>query len=174
MGDGFDIVFSLNKFSYPDRFSGRYVYRVVVDPENPLTALSYVCDEVQVCDLANPDAPCFVEEGQCQDWGAYQDLLNGSGGGGGGDGGDGGGNGGNSGSSGGCDPQKCPCPGPAPICGSGSGCCCGENQFCGGSVLNSGVWSCASCNCVPGSVFGPIPGTCVNPWRPGGADGVGF
>lgn len=168
-----DVRFSLNKFAYPDRLSGRYVYRVVVDPENPLTALSYVCDSVDVCDLSNPDAPCFIEEGDCRAWGDYQDLLNNSGnGGGGGGGGDGGGGGSSSGSGGGCSAPQCPCPGPAPVCGSGDGCCCGVNQFCGGSSLNSGVWSCGGCYCVPGTVFG-VGGGCVNPWGAGGYDGIG-
>lgn len=164
-----EVVFSINKFEsipfpYPKQFDGKAKYDIVENPEGELRVLSYDCIEVQNCDLADPNVPCFVDIDQCNDWKSYQNLLGMGGDGGGGDGGGGGGD---------CSAPQCPCPGPAPICGSGVGCCCGENQFCSGSVLNQGVWSCASCNCIPGTTFG-VGGGCINPWTtPGGYDGVG-
>lgn len=168
------IRFSLNKgeipFPYPAKI-GNY-WGIVPAPPDPsfldgVGVLSVACEE-QVCDLSNPDAPCFVNQADCND---YANYVNNGGGSGGGDGGGGGGGGGPSSSGSSFDPcTGCPCPSPWNI--AYCGCCCGENQFVGGAWLESGGIQ-YRCNCMPGSVFGPIPGTCVNPWRPGGVDGIG-
>lgn len=166
-----DIVFSLNKVIIPPRVGPYWVYTVVQDPDAPLGILGFACEQ-QVCDLANPDAPCFVDPMQCNDWGNFQNSLNGGAGAGGGGGdGSGGGGDGNNGSSTSCKAPQCPCPGPAPICGDGNGCCCGTNQFPSTPWLEGFIWK-YECHCVPGSVFGG-GGTCINPWGPGGGDGQG-